>query len=289
MSKIDRNSSRPVSRNAARPSAPPKTLRGSRGGTGGGGGGLKSGEWLYGRHTVLAALHNPNRTLGCLYVSEAAEGDEALWQAADQRDIQPQRASATDLARWLPIGAVHQGIVLQAKPLEQPHLLDFLDELPTRLGEGQGGRLLLLDHVVDPQNLGSLLRSAAAFGALAVIVTHDRSPPLNATVAKAASGAVEIVPVITVANLGQAMAKVKEAGFWCVGLDEGGSQTLDQVRLGNRIALVLGAEGDGLRRLTRSQCDLVAQLPTNPAFPTLNAAVAGAVALYQLCLGEQGV
>jgi len=240
------------------------------------------GDWLYGRHTVLAALSNPARRLARLYLTDSSASDSVLLAAAAARQLPPAQVTAAELTRWLPPGAVHQGVALQAATLAQPHLADFLDELPT----DRGGTLLLLDQVVDPQNLGSLLRSAAAFGALAVVMPHDRSPPLTGSVAKAASGALELVPIITVANLVQAMTRAKEAGFWCVGLDEGGEKTLDQVDLGNRIALVLGAEGAGLRRLTRDHCDLIAQLPTNPAFPTLNAAVAGAIALYQLHLNQ---
>ncbi|MBM3602746.1 MAG: 23S rRNA (guanosine(2251)-2'-O)-methyltransferase RlmB [Alphaproteobacteria bacterium] len=240
------------------------------------------GDWLYGRHTVLAALKNPARRLGRMYWTEAIAADQELATAATARQLFPTVVTPAELARWLPPSAVHQGVALQAAALPQPHLADFLDDLPAE----QGGTLLLLDQVVDPQNLGSLLRSAAAFGALAVVMPHDRSPPLSGSMAKAASGALELVPIITVANLGQAMTRAKDAGFWCVGLDEGGQKTLDQVDLGNRIALVLGAEGAGLRRLTRDHCDLIAQLPTNPAFPTLNAAVAGAIALYQLRLSQ---
>jgi len=176
---------------------------------------------------------------------------------------------------------VHQGLALEVEPLEAPDLDDVL-----RAADGAAGAVLVaLDQVSDPQNVGAVLRAAAAFGARGVIVAEHGAPPATGALAKAASGALELVPLIPVTNLARALERLKEAGFWCCGLDERAPELLAQLDLGPRVALVLGAEGDGLRRLVRESCDYLARLPTTPAMPSLNIATAAAVALYQLARG----
>ncbi|HEY9536496.1 MAG TPA: RNA methyltransferase, partial [Kiloniellaceae bacterium] len=188
-----------------------------------------------------------------------------------------------DIDALLPEGSVHQGLALRTAPLDQPALEEVFAARPP-LPEPTPPRrvVVLLDQVTDPHNVGAVLRSAAAFGALAVVALDKGAPEESGTLAKAASGALEAVPYISVVNLARALDSLKEAGFWCLGLAGEAGQTLAASRPGEAVALVLGAEGSGLRRLTRERCDLLVKLPTRAPLDSLNVSNAAAVALYEL-------
>ncbi|MGB8182589.1 MAG: 23S rRNA (guanosine(2251)-2'-O)-methyltransferase RlmB [Stellaceae bacterium] len=242
----------------------------------------KAAAWLYGRHAVEAALGNPARRCQRLIaLRETAAEAETLLRGARAK---PPRAGVEiverrALEKILPQGAVHQGLALAAEPLPAA---DFESILATAATPGTPQIIVVLDQVTDPHNVGAILRSAAAFGALAVIVPEHGAPSVTGALAKAASGALEDVPLLRVANLSRALEKLKQADFWSLGLDEHAEQTIAALDLPERVALVVGAEGSGLRRLTREHCDFLARLPTRSAMASLNVSNAAAVALYAL-------
>lgn len=241
-----------------------------------------AGGWLYGLHPVAAALANPDRRCRRLLVTEA--GLAAITPTLDAARAQgcrvpePSRVERPDIDRLLPPGAVHQGMALDAAPLPEQDIADIVADPAL----GASAVVVVLDQVTDPHNVGAILRSASAFGAVAVVVTERHAPEVTGVLAKSASGALEAVPLVRVTNLARALGELQQAGFWCVGLDEGGERTLAQVDLTGRAALVLGAEGAGLRRLTRERCDEVVRLPTGGPVASLNVSNAAAVALYEV-------
>lgn len=224
---------------------------------------------LWGKHAVAAALDNPRRQVLNAWATRDAA---AFFQFP--KEVPVTFAEAADLGRLVPHDAPHQGVVIEVEALEDA----WLDELIG--GAAERAILLVLDQVTDPHNVGAILRSAAAFGA-AGIVTQDRhSPPESGVIAKAASGALERVPWARVVNLARALEEMAEAGFWRIGL-AGDAETELRDALGSpRVALVLGAEGAGLRPNTREHCDAVARLPISDAVESLNVSNAAAVALY---------
>jgi 23S rRNA (guanosine2251-2'-O)-methyltransferase len=245
----------------------------------------ESGSWIYGRHAVRAALRNPARRLHRLVATAELAVDAKSWLAeAKARPLGEVEVETLDRGRLealLPEGAVHQGLALQAEPLPPTFLEDVLSEIPPAPDRG-AAVVVVLDQVSDPHNVGAVLRSAAAFGARALVLPEHGTPPSTAALAKAASGALEQVPLVRVTNLARALDKLKEAGFWCVGLEETGGSLLTELDLSGRVALVLGAEGEGLRRLTRERCDFLARLPTRDPLASLNVSNAAAVALYEV-------
>jgi 23S rRNA (guanosine2251-2'-O)-methyltransferase len=224
---------------------------------------------LWGKHAVAAALDNPKRKLLRAWATREAAGFMQF-----PKDLPVTLAEVTDLARLVPHDAPHQGVVIEVEAIEDA----WLDELLSPADER--AVLLVLDQVTDPHNVGAILRSAAAFGA-AGIVTQDRhSPPESGVVAKAASGALERVPWVRVVNLARALEEIGEAGFWRIGLAGDAGTDLKDALGSPRIALVLGAEGPGLRPNTREHCDALARLPISDAIESLNVSNAAAVALY---------
>lgn len=238
--------------------------------------------WLYGRHAVTAALANPARRCRRLVALKETVA-EAVALLARARAQMPGGAAETldrhALAQLLPAGAVHQGLALLVDPLPAVALEEILARAPVA---APPQLVVALDQVTDPQNVGAILRSAAAFAAQAVILPEHGAPPVTGALAKAASGALETVPLVRVANLARTIGLLKEQGYWSVGLDEAAPESLARLDLPARIALVLGAEGSGLRRLTRERCDFLARLPTRGTPAALNVSNAAAVALYAL-------
>ena len=229
-------------------------------------------NWLYGFHAVLAALENPVRTPKRLLLTKNASA-ELHRQGRAALPLGPEPAAGEEISALLPPGAVHQGIALQVSPLP-----DY--DLPEAC---EGARsAVILDQVTDPHNFGAILRSAAVFGATTLVTTARHSPPLGGVLAKAASGALEKVKIARVPNLARAMEEMQELGFELVGLDGDAEASLPALDLGDRVGLVLGAEGAGLRRLTREHCDLLAKLPASGEMRSLNVSNAAAVALYEL-------
>lgn len=237
--------------------------------------------WIYGRHAVMAALENPAREISRIV---AAPGQiEEITAALKSPGIPDSRPAPETLDRreidaLLPRDAVHQGMALLAQPLADKWIEDVC-----AAAEGkQNALVLVLDQATDPHNIGAILRSAAAFGAGAVIVQDRNAPEATGTLAKSASGALEQVPLVTATNLSRAMAQLKEAGFWCIGLDGESGQPIADADLSGRVALVLGAEGAGLRRLVKEHCDLLVRIPINSAMESLNLSNAAAISLYEV-------
>ncbi len=223
---------------------------------------------------MAAALANPNRRLRRLLLTEDAEAALAA-RLPSPWAIGHERAERIRLDQLLGRDTVHQGAALLGDPLPPPSLAHALD---------RAGPVIVLDQVTDPRNVGAILRSAAAFGAAAVIAQDRNAPEETGALAKAASGALESVPLVRAVNIARTLVALKAAHLWVVGLDIGGSLTpLSGPALADRrVALVLGAEGTGLRRLTRETCDEVAALATKSAMESLNVSAAAAVALYEL-------
>jgi len=228
--------------------------------------------WLYGLHSVAAALANPGRRLRRLLLTEEAQ--QTLSQRLPPpRPLQPEQVDRGRIDHLLGRDIAHQGAALLADPLGTPSLQQALE---------RPGPLIVLDQVTDPRNVGAILRSAAAFGVAAVITQDRNAPEENGALAKAASGALETIPLLRAVNIARTLIALKAAGIWVVGLAAGGGALSGPALADRRIALVLGAEGEGLRRLTRETCDEVAGLAMPGAMESLNVSAAGAVALYEL-------
>jgi len=223
---------------------------------------------IYGWHTVTAALQNPARRLRKLLATENAARrltDEDVKSALTPEIVRPSAIAE----RLLP-DAVHQGLYLETDPLHSP----AVEDLPAK------GIVLVLDQITDPQNVGAIFRSAAAFAAAAIVTTQRHSPEATGALAKAASGALELVPLVSVQNLARGLAALKASGFLVVGLDSSGDTDLAALPLRAPLALVLGAEGKGLRQLTKETCDHVARIELPGAITSLNVSNAAAVSLY---------
>ena len=225
---------------------------------------------FWGKHAVTAALANPERVVRKIWGTR-----EALAALALPSDMPIVFADAADLGRLVPGDAPHQGLVAEVDALEDVWLGDLLDQ-----GQGDMRPLVVLDQVTDPHNVGAILRSAAAFDALGIVTQDRHAPPESGALAKAASGALEVVPWVRVVNLARAMEEMAEAGFWRIGLIGNTDLALKDALGDARVALVLGAEGEGMRHNTQVHCDQLAKLPIGPKVESLNVSNAAAIALY---------
>ncbi len=234
---------------------------------------------LWGKHAVYAALDNPNRVIRKLWGTR-----DALGAIVIPPDLNVVFAEVSDLGRMVPSDAPHQGLVAEVDPLEDIWLADLLIE-----GKNDNRPLVILDQVTDPHNVGAILRSAAAFNALGIVTQDRHAPPESGTVARAASGALEVVPWVRVVNLARALDEIADAGFWRVGLTGDADETLASAIGAHRIALVLGAEGEGMRQNTEAHCDQLAKLPVSDKVESLNVSNAAAIALYAVATRPGGM
>ena len=252
---------------------PTRALRGRAGRMQGGRGSGRASQGavrLWGKHAVEAALTNPGRTHRKLWATH--EGIASL-NGELPNDFPVEYAQGADLARLVARDAPHQGLVLDCDPLPDIYLADVLD--------GDAARpVVVLDQVTDPHNVGAILRSAAAFGACAIVTQDRHAPPESGALAKSASGALEVIPWVRVVNLARALEEMAEAGYWRIGLDGEAEMPLAAALPAGPVALVLGAEGEGMRHNIMQHCDATARLPISEAMESLNVSNAAAIALY---------
>ena len=221
---------------------------------------------FYGRHAIIAALANPDRVIRKIWGTR-----EAIAALELPQGLPIIYSDAADMARYVPRDAPHQGIVAEVEALEDIWLGDMLEE--GQPDEAARRPILVLDQVTDPHNVGAILRSAAAFDALGIVTQDRHAPPESGVVARAAAGALEFVPWVRVVNLARALDEIAEAGYWRIALD-------GELKNTSRVALVLGAEGEGLRLNSINHCDMIAKLPMSPRMESLNVSNAAAIALY---------
>jgi len=239
----------------------------------------ESGLWLYGLHAVRAALANPKR-----FVKRAVLTERAATEVGAKL-LGRVRHELTDMhgvSKILPEGAVHQGVALLVEPLPRASLEDVL----AAAAPARRRVVLVMDQITDPHNAGAILRTAAAFGVTAVVVQDRHSPPESGVLAKAASGALDVVPLVYEVNIARALENLGKENFWRIALAGDGDTALREAMEPNRdIALVLGSEGAGVRRLVRESCDVAAYVPIDAAMESLNVSNAAAVALYEVRRG----
>lgn len=227
--------------------------------------------YLYGKHVIELAVKNPRRHIREIYATKETQTGINLPKNVPVHFV--DRKFLDSLAGQ---NAVHQGIVAKCDPLQ---LIDFKNFIQT-IRNKEKALIIILDQVTDPHNIGAIMRSAVAFNAEAVIMPEAGAPNESGTLAKSASGATELIPLIRVSNLAHTMDMLKKAEFWCVGLDGYAKDYITEHKLPKKCVLVLGAE-DGMRRLTMENCDMVVKLPMNSAIESLNVSNAAAVAMYE--------
>lgn len=234
--------------------------------------------FIFGSHAVQAALANPQRVVRRIWATENA--GRRLAALIGSRALTAEPVRPRDLDRRLGADTVHQGVLIEAEPLPEADLLDLIAPNPGEQRVTSRGPIIVLDQVTDPHNVGAVLRSAAVFGARGLVMTRRHSPPLSGALAKAASGALDQVPVALVQNLARALAELAAAGVTVVGLDGVAPARMEDVAFDGDIAIVLGAEGRGLRELTKASCSALARIGGDGPFSSLNVSNAAAIALH---------
>lgn len=233
---------------------------------------------LYGRHAVVSALQNPNRRITKLVCT----AENAAFFSRQYPQLQIETVEKREIDKILPLDAVHQGLALYCSPLNGW----TIEDLCLAAENIDDCRVLILDQVTDPQNIGAIIRSCAAFGVTALVVQDKNSPQESGAMAKAAAGTIENLPVIRVTNLSRAIEILKKYGFWVVGMDGYAKQTVDKMNKSGKNAIVMGSEGSGMRRLVEESCDMTVKLPISEKVESLNVSTAAAIVLYELSLGK---
>ncbi len=233
---------------------------------------------LYGRHPVLAAINNPKRKINKIFCCKENAEEIKTILTKNKRNIALSIIDRKELDKMLPRDAVHQGFALQCQELE-----DYtLDEICRLAEEQQNCHVLILDQVTDPQNIGAIIRSCVAFDTLALILQDKNSPTETGAMAKASAGMIEQLPVCRATNLSRAIKTLKDAGFWVIGMDGYATTYIADINKSGKIAVVMGSEGKGMRRLVEENCDQTVKLPISEKVESLNVSTAAAITLYEI-------
>lgn len=230
-------------------------------------------HWIYGRHSVEAALQNADRKISRVVLGNV---NDKIRQLAKRRGVAVEFADSDFFDSIFGKSAIHQKCAAHVSELPQMRVGDVLTD------ENDLRPIIMLDQITDPQNIGSILRAGAVFDARAVIVQNKHSPELSAVSVKTSSGASELIPMIRVTNLANTIQQIQKKGFWSVGLDERGDHLLSELPVATKYIIIIGAEGTGMRKLTKNHCDFMVKIPSNEKFSTLNAAQAATVCLYEI-------
>lgn len=232
---------------------------------------------IYGIHPVISALKNNNRRISQIITSK--NHLPKIEELAKQKKVKIEISEDKEIDKIIPPTSLHQSIIAYADPLEDLYIEDILADSGVK-------KIALLDHITDPHNFGAIVRSAAAFGIDAIITTKDNAPREGGALLKSASGCYELVPIVRITNLVHAINLIKKAGFWVLGLDGKAKTNLSENKNFEKIALIFGSEGEGLRRLTEQNCDILVKLPIAKQVESLNVSNAAAIAFYELSNGE---
>lgn len=234
---------------------------------------------LYGRHPVTAAILNPHRQILTLFATKetAEELQNLCLQTKRPREL-VKIVDKKELERLLSPEAVHQGFAAKVHPLPTYSLEEICDMAQSK----NNCHVLILDQVTDPQNIGAIIRSCVAFDTLALIVQDKNSPTESGAMAKASAGMIEHLPVCRATNLSRAIAQLKDAGFWTIGMDGYAKTTISELKKGGKNAIIMGSEGKGMRRLVEESCDITVRLPISEKVESLNVSTAAAIVLYEM-------